>query len=126
MSTFNTSENCYFVFVKSIDEFKENRKLLKYCFLMQEYRQTPQTKESTNINEERLFKFRTDCLAFSIEKKITLGYNCRLVDNQSYKELDLGQFMEKVNCLVKSSLDSYKVLLLKIKGEQITSFFFVL
>ena len=90
---------------------------------MQEYRQTlHHTKETTTINEERLFmqkRHPTDCLAFSIEKNVRLEYNCRLVDNQSYKEIDLSQFMGKDNCLVKSSLDDYTFLLSKIKGEQI-------
>ena len=138
--TFNTFENSFFVFVKCKNEYKENKELLKYCFLMQAYRQTMKKKEEKKKKEEgnlqedidgqyicdkrQLSEYRhtTDCLFFSIENNVKIVENCRIVDNQFYEEIDLSQFMEKDNNLsvfpkkIKHYTD-YMNLLTKIDSE---------
>ena len=135
-------ENSYIVFVKCMEEFDNNKELLKYCFLMKEYRHTLTLEnkgsdiceehnfrqyrqrhrsnvQQQDIIEERQFrqKYRmsTQSLVFSIEKNVE--QNCPLVDNQYYIDINLSQLTKVSPVSLKSSFDNYEKLLTLIAGE---------
>ena len=98
-------------------EFKDIKELLKYCFLMQEYRQT-QNKKKAVVDQQNM-NIEVDLyLPFSIENNVDLRKTCRLVENQLYIEIsttDSDTASKKK--LVIESLTKYIDLVDKINGE---------
>ena len=102
----NKFSRTFFVLVNRMEDFKNNREFLKYCFLMQDYRHT----------QKKCFpEVFVDNSVFSIKNNVELMSSCRLIENQSYLDIYSSDFIP-TNSQVISSVEKYKGLL-----EQITS-----
>ena len=103
MTSIRFCENSFFVFVKCIDEFKDNKEFIKYCFLMQNYRHMHKrdiTESNLDLEQQKTSKEvsidlnRQDDLysPFSIESNVVLKKTCRLVENQEYLDIRFSEF----------------------------------
>ena len=109
-----------------MDEFKNNRELLKYCFLMQEYRSTQKKNRELDLQDisdspqaSVNIKMLGDLkMAFSIENNVSLWETCRLVENPAYLEIRLSNNFSP-NSQNINSFKKYTGLIKKIDGERI-------
>ena len=127
-------ENSFFVFVKCMYEFNDNKELLKYCFLMQDYRNTQKKnreRDQQNMSDELQFSINLNVHGdfyspFSIESNVVLKKTCPLVENQECLDIGLSEFASS-NSLDISSLDKHIQLLDTIYGERtIYVYYFIL